>query len=70
MKKCELQESVKSAFLNPAAAFALGAVCGLAVGMLFLPFSKGIVIGSHKIISQMLMRSDSQGAVGRKRNLL
>ena len=47
MKKCELQDTVKSAFLNPAAALALGAFCGLAIGMLCMPFSKGIVIGSH-----------------------
>ena len=47
MKKWEVQDSVKSAFLNPAAAFALGAFCGLAIGMLCMPFSKGIVIGSH-----------------------
>ena len=44
MKKWEVQDSVKNAFLNPAAAFALGAFCGLAIGM---PFSKGIVIGSY-----------------------
>ncbi|MFR4393081.1 MAG: hypothetical protein ACLT29_01680 [Ruminococcus callidus] len=47
MKKWEVQDSVKNAFLNPAAAFALGAFCGLAIGMLCMPFSKGIVIGSY-----------------------
>lgn len=47
MKKLEVQDSVKNAFLNPAAAFALGAFCGLAIGMLCMPFSKGIVIGSY-----------------------
>ena len=47
MKKWEVQDSVKNAFLNPAAAFALGAFCVLAIGMLCMHFYKGIVIGSY-----------------------
>lgn len=43
-KNCEL---VKRAAQCPVTAFAFGALCGLAVGMLLMPFSKGIVIGSH-----------------------
>ncbi|MGN1402881.1 MAG: hypothetical protein ACI4XB_01005 [Ruminococcus sp.] len=43
-KNCEL---IKQAAQCPVTAFALGALCGLAVGMLLMPFSKGIVIGSH-----------------------
>lgn len=47
MKKCELQKTVKQAVQNPVTAFALGALCGLTIGLFCLPFSKGIVIGSH-----------------------
>lgn len=47
MKKCELKKAVEQAAQNPVTVFALGALCGFAVGMLLMPFSKGIVIGSH-----------------------
>lgn len=40
-------ELIKRAAQCPVAVFTLGALCGLAVGMLLMPFSKGIVIGSH-----------------------
>ena len=44
--------SVKSAFLNPAAAFALWCIAAdLVIGMLCMPFSKGIVIGSYNGIA-------------------
>ena len=47
MRKCRVQRAGKEAFQNPIAAFVLGALCGLVAGMLYMPFSKGIVIGSH-----------------------
>lgn len=47
MRKCRVQRAGKEVFQNPIAAFVLGALCGLVAGMLYMPFSKGIVIGSH-----------------------
>lgn len=47
MKKCELQKVAEQAVQNPVTAFAVGVLCGLAAGMLLVPFSKGIVILSH-----------------------
>ena len=47
MRKCRVQRAGKEAFQNQIAAFVLGALCGLVAGMLYMPFSKGIVIGSH-----------------------
>lgn len=47
ISSCELKKTACRALQNPVATFTVGALCGLAIGMLCIPFSKGIVIGSY-----------------------
>lgn len=47
MKAYRWTKALKQTMQEPIAAFAIGALCGVAFAMLCLPFSKGIVIGSY-----------------------
>lgn len=43
----QVQKKVMDAIECPAAAFAVGALCGLTMGLMLLPWVKGVVIGSY-----------------------
>ena len=49
--KCDLKKKLLKALQNPTTALVVGALCGLILGMLLIPFSKGICIGSNNTIN-------------------